>query len=79
MSETTENPASFEAAIAELEEIVAKLEAGDLALQPSLAAYRRGAVLLGYCQAQLKDAQQQVQILEKGVLRPLDPGESGDA
>ena len=79
MSETAENPASFEAALAELEDIVARLEAGDLALQASLAAYRRGAALLAFCQAQLKDAQQQVQVLEKGVLRPLESGEGGDA
>ncbi|MBS0325012.1 MAG: exodeoxyribonuclease VII small subunit [Proteobacteria bacterium] len=79
MSETTENPASFEAALAELEDIVAKLEAGDVTLQASLAAYRRGAALLAFCQTQLKDAQQQVQALEKGVLRPLDPAEDGDA
>jgi exodeoxyribonuclease VII small subunit len=79
MSETTETPASFEAALAELEDIVAKLEAGDLPLQASLAAYRRGAALLAFCQAQLKDAQQQVQVLEKGVLRPLEPDENSDA
>ena len=40
-------------------------------LQESLAAYKRGAELLAYCQAALKDAQQQVQVLEKGVLQPF--------
>lgn len=79
MNETAQSPASFEAALAELEEIVAKLEAGDLSLQASLAAYRRGAELLAYCQAQLKDAQQQVEVLEKGVLRPLEAGEGENA
>ncbi|MGH8800904.1 MAG: exodeoxyribonuclease VII small subunit [Casimicrobiaceae bacterium] len=79
MSETAETPVSFEAALAELEDLVARLEAGDLPLQASLAAYRRGATLLAFCQAQLKDAQQQVQVLEKGVLRPFEADESGDA
>jgi exodeoxyribonuclease VII small subunit len=65
-------PASFEAAIAELEDIVARMEGGALPLQDSLAAYRRGAVLLQYCQAALKDAEQQVEVLEKGVLKAFD-------
>jgi len=62
-------PTSFETALAELESIVAKMEAGQLPLADALAAYKRGADLLQYCQAALKDAQQQVQILEKGVLK----------
>ena len=63
------SPATFEAALAELEEIVATMEGGQLPLKESLAAYKRGAELLQYCQAALKDAQQQVQVLEKGVLK----------
>ena len=54
------------------------MEAGELPLQASLAAYKRGAELLAYCQAALKDAQQQVQVLEKGVLQPFRPDEGGD-
>ncbi len=79
MTETTETPSSFEAALAELEEIVGRMEAGDLPLQASLTAYKRGAELLAYCQAALKDAQQQVQVLEKGVLQPFRPDEGDDA
>ncbi|MGC1818930.1 MAG: exodeoxyribonuclease VII small subunit [Casimicrobiaceae bacterium] len=79
MTETTETPSSFEAALAELEEIVGRMEGGELPLQESLAAYKRGAELLAYCQAALKDAQQQVQILEKGMLQPFRPGEGEDA
>jgi exodeoxyribonuclease VII small subunit len=79
MTETTETPSSFEAALAELEEIVGRMEAGELPLQASLAAYKRGAELLAYCQAALKDAQQQVQVLEKGVLQPFRPDEGDDA
>ncbi|MGH8712683.1 MAG: exodeoxyribonuclease VII small subunit [Casimicrobiaceae bacterium] len=72
-SETAAEPPSFEAAMAELESIVATMEGGQLPLADSLAAYRRGAELLQYCQAALKDAQQQVQVLERGVLQAFAP------
>ena len=69
MPDTADLPSSFEAALAELESIVATLESGQLPLKESLAAYKRGALLLQYCQQTLKDAEQQVQVLEKGVLK----------
>ena len=72
-------PATFEAALAELETIVATMEGGQLPLADALAAYKRGAELVQYCQAALKDAQQQVQILERGVLRAFEPEEPGAA
>jgi exodeoxyribonuclease VII small subunit len=62
-------PQSLEAALAELEKIVSGMEEGELPLERSLAAYKRGAELLKYCQAALQDAQQQVKVLENGVLR----------
>jgi len=71
---TPDPPASFEAALAELESIVATMEGGQLPLAESLAAYKRGAELLQYCQGALKDAQQQVQVLERGVLKMFAPG-----
>ena len=66
-------PTSFEAALAELETIVGTMEGGQVPLADSLAAYKRGAELLQYCQTALRDAQQQVQILEKGVLKAFAP------
>ena len=65
----TSPPESLEAALAELEKIVSSMEAGQLPLERSLAAYKRGAELLKYCQAALQDAQQQVKVLENGILR----------
>ena len=62
-------PQSLEAALAELEKIVSSMEEGELPLERSLAAYKRGAELLKYCQAALQDAQQQVKVLEDGILR----------
>jgi exodeoxyribonuclease VII, small subunit len=79
MSETAESPPSFEAALAELEALVSRMESGDLPLQESLAAYKRGAELLAHCQSALKDAQQQVQVLEKGVLQPFSADDADDA
>ena len=78
MSETAEPARSFESALEELEALVAKMESGDLPLKESLAAYKRGAALLAYCQAALKDAEQQVQVLEKGVLQPFAPDNADD-
>lgn len=57
-------PQSFEAAMAELEGLVASMEGGQLTLEASLAAYKRGAELLKYCQSALDDAQQQIKVLE---------------
>ena len=67
-------PKDFETALAELEGIVASMEGGQLPLAESLAAYRRGAELVAFCQAALKDAQQQIEILERGVLKPFAAG-----
>ena len=66
-------PPTFESALAELEEIVSDMEAGQLSLEKSLAAYTRGAELLKFCQTALQDAQQQVKILEDGVLKNFGP------
>ena len=60
---------SFEAALAELEQVVADMESGKLPLEESLAAYQRGAELLRLCRSRLDDAQQQVRILENGTLK----------
>jgi exodeoxyribonuclease VII small subunit len=66
---------SFESALLELEKIVASMEAGQMPLEQSLAAYKRGAELLKFCQAALHDAQQQVKILEDDVLRNFGAAE----
>jgi exodeoxyribonuclease VII small subunit len=71
-------PQSLEAALAELEKIVSSMEEGELPLERSLAAYRRGAELLKYCQTALQDAQQQVKVLENGVLRDFKSDSSDD-
>ncbi|HEY5929570.1 MAG TPA: exodeoxyribonuclease VII small subunit [Burkholderiales bacterium] len=73
-----QKPQSFEAALAEIEGIVASMEGGELPLEQSLAAYKRGAELLQYCQAQLREAQQQVKILESGSLQNFSGDDSAE-
>ncbi len=67
----------FEAALAELEKVVTEMETGKLSLEESLAAYRRGAELLQQCRARLEDAQQQVSVLENGILKDYSPNSPG--
>ncbi|GJG96539.1 exodeoxyribonuclease VII small subunit [Cupriavidus pauculus] len=64
-------PVSYEAAMAELETLVASMESGELPLEASLAAYRRGAELVRYCQQSLERVAQQVKVLEGDALKPL--------
>jgi exodeoxyribonuclease VII small subunit len=59
----------FEAAIAELEGIVKKLEEGDLALEQSLQLYERGVHLSRYCHARLEETERRIEILnERGEI-----------
>ena len=69
---TATGPLKFEAALAQLEQIVQDMEGGRLPLEESLAAYRRGSELLQHCQQQLSDAERQIQILENGALRAFE-------
>lgn len=65
-------PESFELALGELEQIAQRMEGGALSLEQSLADYRRGAALIGWCRKSLADVQQQVRILEADLLRPFE-------
>jgi exodeoxyribonuclease VII small subunit len=76
MTGKSQKSPGYESAMAELEQIVADMEAGKLSLKDSLAAYKRGAELLTFCRSRLEDAQQQVRVLEEGVLKELSVGEA---
>jgi exodeoxyribonuclease VII small subunit len=60
----------FEAAMRDLEELVARLEQGDMPLEESLAAFERGVMLTRACQSALKEAEQKVEILLKKAGEP---------
>jgi exodeoxyribonuclease VII small subunit len=64
-------PASFEEAMAELAQLVTQMEAGQLPLEASVAAYQRGSELVKYCAAQLDKVDAQVKVLEGDMLKPF--------
>lgn len=69
--------ASFELAMAELEQLVEKMESGALPLEASLDAYKRGAELVKYCAAQLERFEQQVKLLDGEMLTPFESESAG--
>ena len=69
-------PASFENAMAELAELVTQMESGQLPLEASVSAYQRGSELIKYCASQLEKVEQQVKILDAGMLKPFETKES---
>ena len=63
-------PASYEAALQELEALVQQMESGQLPLGELLTGYQRGSTLLAYCRAQLDAVEQQIKVLDNGNLKP---------
>jgi exodeoxyribonuclease VII small subunit len=57
----------FEAALAELEAIVARLEQGEIPLEESLRQFERGVALTRICQSALSQAEQRIRVLSKGA------------
>ncbi|MET4129447.1 exodeoxyribonuclease VII small subunit [Roseovarius sp. MBR-6] len=60
MSATPVTELSFEQAMQELEQVVSRLERGDVALDESIALYERGALLKKRCEEKLKEAEEKV-------------------
>lgn len=71
-------PASFEEAMAELSALVSQMEAGQLPLEASVSAYQRGSELIQFCAAQLEKVEQQVKILDAGMLKTFNPNEADE-
>ncbi|MEM9705559.1 MAG: exodeoxyribonuclease VII small subunit [Pseudomonadota bacterium] len=61
------NKMPFEAALAELEAIVQKLEAGEASLEDSIGLYERGAALKAHCEKALKNAQEKIDKIVVGA------------
>jgi exodeoxyribonuclease VII small subunit len=61
---------SYEAALEELEQLLAQLESGSLPLDQLLSAYQRGAELLKYCREKLEAVENQIKVLDEGALKP---------
>jgi exodeoxyribonuclease VII small subunit len=60
MPDTPVTELSFEQAMQELEQVVGRLERGDVALDESITLYSRGAELKKRCEAKLKEAEEKV-------------------
>lgn len=74
---TTDPQPSFEQALKELEEIVRKLETGELSLDESISLYERGQKLKAECEARLANARARIELIQQGSggdinARPFD-------
>ncbi len=70
MAAAESNIPDFESALAELEELVEKMEQGELSLEESLACFERGVGLTRTCQTALSEAQLKVdQLLAKQAVK----------
>ena len=80
-STPTSPVADFEASLDELEQLVEKMEHGDMSLEESLAAYERGVGLYRKCQGALEQAELRVRLLsdpeQPGTAEPFPAGSSG--
>jgi exodeoxyribonuclease VII small subunit len=63
-------PPDYESALAELEQLIARIESGQLPLEQLLAGYQRGAELLDYCRGKLEAVENQIKLLDEGRLKP---------
>lgn len=66
-------PASYEAALQELEQLVQVIESGQLPLEQLLSGYQRGAELLAFCRGKLEAVENQIRVLDEGTLKPWTP------
>jgi exodeoxyribonuclease VII small subunit len=63
------DPANYEAALTELENLLVRLESGNMPLEQLLSAYQRGAELLKFCRDRLEAVEDQIKVLDQGVLK----------
>jgi exodeoxyribonuclease VII small subunit len=68
---------SFEAALARLEQIVQRLEKGELPLEESLVLYEEGIRLSRLCHAKLEEAEGKIELLMKDARGELLPDGEG--
>jgi exodeoxyribonuclease VII small subunit len=61
---TSKLPTTYEAALQELEDLIRRLEGGQLPLDEMLAGYQRGSQLLSFCQDKLASVQNQIRVLQ---------------
>ena len=70
-------PATYEAALDELEHLVQTLESGQVPLDDLLAGYQRGAALLAFCKDKLAAVEDQIKLLDaNGNAKPWEDTEA---
>lgn len=62
-------PTSYDSALQELEQLVTKLESGQLPLEQLMAGYQRGAELLTFCRDKLEAVEKQISVIDNGQLK----------
>jgi exodeoxyribonuclease VII small subunit len=62
----------FEAALEELEQIVERLESGELSLEDSLSAFENGVGLVRFCNQKLNDVEKKIEMLVRDKEGKLD-------
>lgn len=72
-SSGTPMPATYEAALGELEQLVGQLESGAMPLDQLLSGYQRGAQLLQLCRDKLQAVEDQIKVLDEGTLKAWKP------
>ena len=65
--------ATYESALQELEQLVGRLESGAMPLDQLLSGYQRGAELLAFCRDKLVAVENQIKVLDAGMLKPWTP------
>ncbi len=66
-------PATYEAALGELEQLVGQLESGAMPLDQLLSGYQRGAQLMQFCRDKLQAVEDQIKVLDDGTLKVWKP------
>jgi exodeoxyribonuclease VII small subunit len=74
---TKHEPVRFEEALKRLEEIVGRLEKGELPLEESLALYEEGIQLSRLCHAKLEEAEAKIELLMKDAKGALVADDAG--
>ena len=73
----TDKPFKFEHALDELNQLVNKMESGDVSLEDALTHFERGIQLTRHCQQALQEAEQKISLLSekngKETLEPYEP------
>ena len=69
-TDPTPLPATYEQSVQELEQLLARLESGQMPLDELLGGYQRGAALLAFCKDKLQAVEDQVKLIDGHQLKP---------